>query len=166
MFTKGQPLLNKATTGEVMATKEIDVVSENIGQGKPVGLSEISASGGIDVVADRVTSEDLKLEKFMNDILTIIVHHSAKDGDLDIVTPSVGGINQPIIRGVESKIRRKYVEALARARSTSFTQRQMDYSDPSTLKMIPNSRVSYPFSVIHDPNPKGRTWLEGIMREE
>lgn len=146
--------------------KHTDVVTETIAQGQPIGITEISTVGGIEQVSENIDNNALALELFMNDVLTIIVHHDNQEGQLDIIPPNVNGINQPIIRGVESKVKRKYVEVMTRSRNTNYTQRRSDQSDPASLKMVPNSRVSYPFSVIHDPSPKGRAWLEGITREQ
>lgn len=145
--------------------KQTDVVSENITQGKPIDMQEIGSPGPIEPVASHMFKEAAELEAFMQEVLTIVVHPDSKEGSLDVITPNVGGINQPIIRGVNSKVKRKYVEALARGRTETYVQRQTDPSDRASLKMVPRSVVTYPFSVIHDPNDKGREWLEGILRE-
>lgn len=145
--------------------KNTDVVSEEVRQGKPMDLSEIGQEGVIDQVSELHFGHDqIELEAFMNEILTINVHPGPK-GSLKTVTPNVNGINQPIIRGANSKVKRKYVEALARTRTETYTQRQANPSDRASLQMVPESIIDYPFSVIHDPNDKGRAWLEGIIKE-
>jgi hypothetical protein len=31
--------------------------------------------------------------------------------------------------------------------------------------MVERTVLSYPFEILHDPNPKGREWLERILAE-
>lgn len=145
--------------------KEVDVVNETIGQGDPLAIGEIGKQQGVEPVAEDLAMDAIELEKFMNEVLVIVAHHDNQEGALDVINPCVNGINQPIIRGAQQKVKRKYVEVLARARSTKYHQRQMDAGDPSSLLMVPNSKMYYPFTVISDPNPKGREWLEAITRE-
>ena len=144
--------------------KHVDAVTETIAQADPLSLSEIGKQGGIDPVSENDFAPDL--EKFMHEILTIIAHDDNQEGALDVLSPRVNGVAQPIIRGVHQKVKRKYVEVLARSRSTKYNQRQTDAGDPASLLMVPNSKMSCPFTVIHDQNPKGRAWLEGILREK
>lgn len=144
--------------------KNTDVVNETIAQGKEIPLSEIGVGVDIEKVSDVNFKDVAELEAFMHEILTIVVHQDRDEGSLDVISPNVGGINQPIVRGVNSKVKRKYVEALARTRTETFIQAQ-DQADLSNIKMVPRAVVTYPFSVINDPNPIGREWLEGILRE-
>lgn len=143
--------------------KHTEVVNEKLPQGKDMNLGEIGDPGPIEKVAESDFVKTAQLEAFMNDILTVIVHPSSEEGALDIAPPQVNGLNQPIIRGVESKVKRKYVEALARCRVTKYEQRVQDASRPENIQMIEKCVLSYPFAVLHDPNPRGRAWLEAIV---
>ena len=69
-------------------------------------------------------------------------------------------------RGVEITIKRKFVERLLRAKPVSFKssirqnamgEKESVYSRSSALK--------YPFSVIHDDNPRGPAWMKQVMAE-
>jgi hypothetical protein len=145
--------------------KNTEAVNETIGQGDAFTLPEMKSAAGIEPVAERVMSDAAKLEVFMNDILTIIVFEDNIEGALPVVEPTVKGMKQVIVRGVNSKVRRKYVEALARSRTTKFDQVQRDMYDRSSLAMKPNTKMTYPFAVIHDPNPRGAAWLKAILAE-
>jgi hypothetical protein len=145
--------------------KNTEAVNENIGQGDSFTLPEMKAGAGVEPVADRVLSKSADLEAFMNEILTIVVFEDNIEGALPIVEPTVKGMKQVIVRGVNSKVRRKYVEALARSRTTKFDQIQRDMYDRSSLAMKPNTKMTYPFAVIHDPNPRGAAWLKAILAE-
>ena len=62
-------------------------------------------------------------------------------------------------------VKRKYVEALARGRTTKYEQKTMDPSRPENIQMAEKTALTYPFSVLHDPNPKGRAWLKAILAQ-
>jgi len=143
--------------------KTIEAVNEKLGKGKAMDLGEIGDPGPIEQTAEKDFVKSAELEKFMNDIITIIVHESSEEGSLDIATPQVNGLNQPIIRGVESKVKRKYVEALARNRITKYVQRVQDPSKPENIQMVEKTTLACPFAVLHDPHPNGRKWLEAIL---
>lgn len=128
-------------------------------------MGEIGDPGPIEKVSESNFVAEAELEQFMNEVLTVVVADSTEDGALDIICPSVNGVNQPIIRGHEQKVRRKYVEALARSRITKYTQRVIDPTRPDNIQMQERTSLTYPFTVVHDPNPKGRAWLKGILAQ-
>ena len=123
------------------------------------GLDEIGKQ--VELAGDRV---DLKNEAFSNDLLEIEVHATGDEGALDVITPSVNGVNQPIVRGRRVPVKRKYVEALARSRNTKYSQQLRDTRDPGSLEMVERTVLAYPFVVHHDPaGDRGRAWLQGIL---
>lgn len=103
-------------------------------------------------------------EAFMNELVTIVVHKSNEQGADPVPMPSVGDRGQPIVRGVRTTVRRKYVEALARAQPISYSQ-QENSAQPDRSAMVVQRGMQYPFSVVHDPNPRGAAWLEYIMAQ-
>jgi hypothetical protein len=149
-----------------MGRNHTEIVNEKLGKGQSTPLGEIGISEPIEKVTENDFVKTAKLERFMNDVLTIIVHPSAEEGALDIAPPQVNGLNQPIIRGVESKVKRKYVEALARCRTTKYDQKVADPSRPENIQMAERTVLSYPFAVLSDPaGIVGRQWLEGIVAQ-
>lgn len=146
-------------------SKETFAGNETIGQGKDFTLAEVNVGAGIEPVAEANVAGAADLEAFMNEVLTIMVFEDNAEGSLPTAEPIVKGMKQIIVRGVNSKVKRKYVEALARSRTTKYDQVQRDMMDPSSRFMRPKAKISYPFSVIHDPNPRGREWLKAILAE-
>lgn len=144
--------------------RDFDVVGDELKDGQAHTLGEIGSLPPIEQVTENDFVKVAELEAFMNEKLTIVVHDTDKEGELEVICPSVNGVNQPIIRNVKSKVKRKYVEALARSLVTKHVQRLKDLNDPSSLVMQGKSVQSYPFTVIDDPNPNGRPWLEAIVR--
>jgi len=147
-----------------MARKEFDVARNSTDP--PVELAELGNDSGIQSVAlNDMFRDTLKLEAFMQQKLVILVFEDNTEGALRVIRPEVNGVAQPIIRGAKTKIKRKYVEALARGISTKFDQKQSDPSNPASLQMIPLSRQTYPFTVLFDPDELGPEWLNNILAE-
>ena len=145
--------------------KAIEAHNDKLSKGKVLEQSELGNPGGIEKVSESDFVKKSKLAAFMNDVLTILVHPSQEEGALDFAPPQVNGLNQPILRGVNSKVKRKYVEALARCRTTKYVQRVTDSSRPENIQMKEKTTLTYPFAVLHDPSPIGREWLEGILSQ-
>jgi hypothetical protein len=148
-----------------MSRKKTDATTESLGKSKSLDLGEIGHPEPIEKVADTDFVKAVELEAFMNEVLTVIVHQDASDNAVENPCPSVNGINQPFIRGIEQKVKRKYVEALARGRVTKYAQRVTDASRPENIQMVETTALVYPFSVLHDPNPVGKAWLKGILSQ-
>lgn len=136
-----------------------------VGQRKPFEMDEIGTQPPVEKVAETDFEHAAALEAFMNEYVTIIVAPSTEEGQLEIITPNVNGMNQPIIRGVECRVKRKYVEDLARTRTTKYDQQVQDPTRPENIQMVERSAVTYPFTVTQDDNPKGREWLQSIANQ-
>ena len=148
-----------------MSKKITEAVTEKLPKERSVSMSEIGEGEPVEVMSDHDIGRVAEQEKFSNDILTIRVHPDNAEGSLPVICPSVNGLNQPIIRGVESKIKRKYVEALARCRTTKYEQEETNPTRPENIQMRETTIVSYPFAVLHDPHPHGREWLDLILAQ-
>jgi hypothetical protein len=114
---------------------------------------------------DVITKQGLELEKFMNEPVTIRVHDDSAEGSLPVICPNVNGINQPIIRNHDQTIKRKYVEALARCRTTVYDQAVPNPAEPANIQMVAKTMLSYNFQVVEDKNPRGRDWLKNILAQ-
>lgn len=108
--------------------------------------------------------EQLELEAFMNEMVTIHVHESNDENAPEVEYVAVEGVRQFVARGKTQTIRRKYVERLARAKKTTFAQ-NLDHTLGERMNVLnPRSAVLIPFSVEED-TPKGRAWLRAIFAE-
>lgn len=152
--------------GEIVMARQRKVTSAGkVGQSDPVDIGEIGQGDAIAPVSDGDFVKDMELEAFMHQKLLIMVHASQAEGDLEIIVPNCCGKNQPIVREREQLVRRKYVEALARTRTTTYDQRVQNPAEPANIQMIPRSVLTYPFVVLNDPHPNGREWLKAILDE-
>ena len=133
--------------------------------GKTFLLSEIHDHKMVEGVEGENLNEAVALEAFMNERVLIHVYTDGTGGSLEVITPSVNGINQPIIRGRDQYVKRKYVEILARSKIITYRQEVADPSRPENIQMTPLANMTTPFVVREDKNPKGRVWLENILAQ-
>lgn len=135
---------------------------DDLRQGAPKALSELATPGSIEI--EKVTTLDaLELEKFMHEEVVIYVHPTREAGALDVITPNVNGMNQPIIRGKDTPVKRKYVEALAMSHSIKYEQRVQNPSQPENIQMVEKKVPDYPFDVVSDTK-RGKEWLKRLYQ--
>jgi hypothetical protein len=123
-------------------TPTVDPVSQ------VVGLRELAAS-----------------EAFMNEMVEVMVHASTDENQSPHVILNCNGTNQPILRGVPMRVRRKYVEILARMKETKYSQITRNPGAPDQIDMIARHGLAYPFEMLSDENPRGRAWLSNVLAE-
>jgi hypothetical protein len=104
-------------------------------------------------------------ESFMNEMVTVEVHATTDENQAPHIIVNCNGINQPIVRGVPMKIRRKYVEILARMKETKYTQVTPNPAAPDVSELRARSGLAYPFTVVDDENSRGRAWLQNVLAE-
>lgn len=151
--------------------KETHVGTETLENNeKTVSIGEIFTENtqGVTLLAEAdITTDAIALEQFMNEILTVYIVESQDEEVNEIQTPNVNGMNQPIVLGQEMKIKRKYVEAMARTRTTVYKQVTPDPTQPDYILMQERTVVTQPFSVLHDPSGvRGREWLKAILAQK
>ena len=122
---------------------------QDIPGGTAKSLAELTSGEGIEIEPVKMDMDAIELEAFMNEEVVIYVHKSREKGSLDIITPSVNGRNQPIIRGQNVAVKRKYVEALINGHEVSYEQ-EINQMSPDKYKMKAKPTPSYPFDVVRD----------------
>ena len=105
-------------------------------------------------------------EAFMHEILEVEILSSGDENSAPSGILNVGGVSQPWMRDTPIMMRRKFVEVLARCKETKYVPQDPNMSNPMATN-VPIGRTAFaiPFSVLHDPNPKGRAWLAAIKAE-
>ena len=117
------------------------------------------------VAGNKDFSEIVTQEAFMNEPVTVLVHATTDENQPPQVIVNCNGMNQPIIRGYPTEIKRKYVEILARMKETKYTQHTPNPSEPDRIVMAARHGLAYPFDVVEDKNPRGRAWLNNVLAE-
>lgn len=104
-------------------------------------------------------------EAFMNEFVTVHVHSTTDENQPSQFIINCNGVNQPVIRGVDISMRRKYVEILARMKETKYTQVTPNPAAPDVSELKARHGLVYPFDLIKDENPRGRAWLQNVLAE-
>ena len=137
-----------------MATKKNTVQGMEILDDAPV----------IDTVAEsRDFSKLASDEAFMNELVTVMVHSTTDEHQPNHVVVNCNGMNQPIMRGIPTTVKRKYVEILARMKETKYSQVTRNPAAPDQIDMIARHGLSYPFDLVEDNNSRGRAWLQNVF---
>jgi hypothetical protein len=103
---------------------------------------------------------------FLEEMVTINI---AETGDPNAENPVQLGVNGRqvfIRRGVDTTVRRKYVEMLLRSKPETINTRQVRDGDGDVKNFVDKRRaLKYPFYVVQDDNPMGRAWMRKIASE-
>ena len=130
-------------------------------EGRPLAEIGASRAAEIEPITGSLSMDAAALEAFMNESVVIRVTPAREGGSLEVITPAVNGINQPIIRNQAIPVKRKYVEALASSYSITYEQKVQDPSRPENIQMVAKPVPDYPFEVVED-SAKGKAWLDAI----
>lgn len=120
----------------------------------------------VEVVTDREFTDTIEMTKFMADNLVIEIHPSTDKNAPTSVRVGVNGEEVWLPRGQKIRIPRRFVERLARSQVRQYkTVRNPDQeADFANLTKM-STAMDYGFSVVKEPNAKGRQWLERVIRE-
>jgi len=119
-----------------------------------------------EVVQEAEFKDFHETEKFMKDILTVELPISDSKQS-QFVQVYVQGVPQLFQRGAKQKVKRMFVEALARARPyTIQTPEYIDANGDKATKIVKTWSLADAFHVLHDPaGDKGFRWLENILMQ-
>lgn len=125
------------------------------------------AGGQIEPITEREWKDQAEAIAFMQERLTITIHTTNDKNAPPAAYAGVNGQGVWFRRGTTYKnVPRCFVESLARSQSATYrTQQVRDPNADEQMQTMRTSSMDYPFAVLHDPNPKGKRWLERVMRE-
>lgn len=109
--------------------------------------------------------EAIDMEKFMNEFVIVEVAETTNENEAPSIVLSVNGLTQPVFRGQPTKMRRMFVEVLARCKESKYTQHQINPNEPDRIELRQKTALAYPFQVLEDDNPRGRAWLRAVLSE-
>lgn len=103
-------------------------------------------------------------EKFMAEPVVLAIHATSDKNEPPVADIRLNGVPCPLPRDAKIRVARAFVEALAQSQVRSYEQVRDPNPDATEgMKTRRHTGSQYPFSVLHDPNPKGRAWLQRIM---
>lgn len=111
------------------------------------------------------SKEKMDIEMFMHETVLVMLHDSTDETQIPMPDVTNNGSTQYFARGEPMWVRRKYIEPLARAKKTTYTQRKVrhDNGDEQYI-MVPHTALMYPFVVLKD-TARGKKWLRNILAE-
>ena len=120
----------------------------------------------VEQVSTREWKDLAEAEAFMNEMLVIEVHTSTDKNAPLSVPVGINGVWANIPRGRKVQLPRSFVEKLAQSQvRTLRTETNPDrYAEEGHVVRSVNGQ-EFPFTVHQDRNPKGRQWLERVIRE-
>lgn len=151
--------------------RTIEATNMPVGQDRSLELPATGPVGDIEHDIEPVSDGPQWKDKaaqlaFMNEELEINIMQTGAVNEEPVVQLGNNGRNQFVIRGQWQKVKRKYVEVLARSkRERVRTEEYTDGNGDNATKIVINAGLKYPFSVRNDPNPKGKAWLEKVLAE-
>lgn len=106
-------------------------------------------------------------EKFMTDMVTVHIQSSSEHPQfIKSFDISVNGKKEIFRENEQKTVQRKYVEGLARAKKTAFSNKEyVDANGIKAFKYPATTGIRYGFSVVHDPHPRGMDWLAAVLRQ-
>lgn len=116
-----------------------------------------------DTVSEGRRSAQLDELAFMEEPIEFMIHETTDNNAEPRVEVGVNGEMRLFVRGIKYRERRKFVEAIARAKQTAVSTPEVTGADGERRTQT-KKRTSdhYPLSVFND-TPKGMAWLRGIQ---
>jgi hypothetical protein len=147
--------------------KQVSAAEEYLGAERPVNISDVAMSPGDIEVIDKVpTGDKIETERFMAQMIDVVVHDSSDETDDDFIIVQVNGRTQAFLRNTVQRVRRYFVEALARSKRTTYKQRLDDRLGEAVVNVMnPRHVLNYPFTVVSDPDPRGVPWLQQVLAQ-
>jgi hypothetical protein len=103
---------------------------------------------------------------FNETLVTIMVHETTDKTANPLPDIYVNGVPQRFFRGKEQDVKWKFVEVLARAKKTSYTQHQeKDANGDDVYVNDPHTALEYPFSLVRAPSQLYFDKLKAILAE-
>lgn len=141
-----------------------DVRSASDGVERPIdalehGTPEIEIGSVLDTAR-----ADFDLDRFMEEKVTILVPMAKEEGELAFVEPKVNGVSAIIPRGRKVIVKRKFVEALANAKQSTYNQSVVNVDQANIeTPLIEQVSLAFGFTVLDD-TPRGVKWIEGLLQ--
>ena len=150
---------------------QLDSTDQKVGQDRPrkmksTGPAKESLEPALIEPVERPVKKDhADRLAFNEEKIEVMVHESTDKNAEAVVEVFVNGIPQRFVRGQTQAVKRKFVEALARAKRTAYSQEKVMDNGIESYRNVPHTALGYPFSVVRDPNPRGADWLKSVLAE-
>lgn len=141
----------------------------SLAQGAAQGIALVGNVAGIESEpTSTLAKQALAEEKFLSEQVEIYLQSPGDwENDHRFAEVTVNGERVCLIRDDEvlHKIKRYHLAQIATAKLQKVVQKKITHADGSIgYEEKAQLQALYPFSVFHDPNPKGAVWLRQLMQ--
>lgn len=119
----------------------------------------------IGVVGEREFKDVLEHEQFMEEMVLICIPATSDVNEPWVVPVGINGDTRWLQRDKKYMIERKFLECLTRFNYRYTMDRNPDPNATEGYSPRTHASNNYMFTVLWDPNPRGRAWLERMFRE-
>ena len=156
----------KAKDTPVTVRKETDARSFDLGEGTNVDTVDSDIIQGTFDINSPQFQDKMKIERFMQEMVTIHIHESNNDLEVETFMVSVNNKKHFFRFGETKAVPRYIVETLARAKPETFNNvEKLDRHGNVFTENKGTRGLRYPFSVMQD-TPVGRAWLQVVLRQK
>lgn len=154
----------QAKNNPVILTDRVEADEEDLGDVADIGESQI-LTGNFDIGSPQFQNKEA-IERFMREKVTIHIHESNNDLEVDIFSVSVNNKSVLFRFGETKTVPRYIVEVLARAKPITYGNKQVRGSDGVNRIVNKGARgLRYPFSIEKD-TPVGRAWCKLVLNQD
>lgn len=156
----------------VISTGEAHTEDLEIGQGKPrllksTGPAEKALEPNvIETVTELPPTEKMLMMAFMAEPVTVRIATTTDKQAEQVFDLNINGHREFFRRGEDKTVARNFVERLALMKQENIDQREVVNKEGiRDILHTPLSALKYDFAVVRDNNPRGREWLEHVLRQ-
>lgn len=128
-------------------------------------VGDMSRSDLLVETADPFNMDHAAMMAFLEEMLIINIHETSDITDDNPVPIGNNGRMVYIKRGVNTLVKRKYVEQLLRAKPQSVSTTVVRQGDNVQNRVTKRSAMRYPFTIVRDDNPLGAAWMRKTLSE-
>lgn len=152
-----------------MAKRSVNTQEEKVGQNQSYDLPVDGPIGDLEpdiVHCDAPRMKDKAKElAFFNEIVEVRIHSTGNKNEEQFCEFGNNGVPQFIQRGVWQKVRRKFVEVMARAKVGDVQTPEFEnLAGERATRIQVTQSLKYPFE-MRDKNPDGQVWLQRVLAE-
>lgn len=156
----------RKSVAPVVIRKMTETAEQSVGQD---GVREFDKNNEltkvIQIPQGKKSAKWMEDMQFANEIVTVRINPSTDKLAHPFPEVTVNGRVQRFVRGAEQKVRRCYVEKLARLKLTTYANLKTKDVDGEDVYRYPSTTgLVYDFTVIGD-SQKGTEWLKGVLAE-
>lgn len=155
----------------VVVRKEVDARRFDIPQEPPRKFRDKKGKQELEPRQIVIPETPLDPEKmanlaFMEEMVTVHIHTTTNPQDEQVFELFNNGRREVFKRNETKTVKRYFVDGLARAKPTSYTQLSTRNAQGERVESQRGATgLKYPFSVIEDKNPMGAAWLRWAMAQ-